>query len=65
MSGFSFHSLIKPLGAATLILLLITFTTGKFRRKIGRRFMKVHNIFAWLTLAAALSHAVLILILFG
>ncbi len=63
MDGFSFHSLIKPLGAATLILLLITVATGQFRRKLGRRFMKTHKIFAWLTVAAALSHAVLIVIL--
>jgi hypothetical protein len=65
MEGFSFYSLIKPLGATALSLLLITAATGLFRRKLGRRFMKVHKIFAWLTVTAALSHAVLIVILFG
>jgi DMSO/TMAO reductase YedYZ heme-binding membrane subunit len=65
MEGFSFVSLIKPLGAIALTLLLITAATGLFRRRLGRRFMKVHKTFAWLTVAAALSHAVLIVILFG
>lgn len=65
MEGFSFYSLIKPLGATALTLLLITAATGLFRRKLGRRFMKVHKAFAWLTVAVGLCHAVLVAILFG
>lgn len=65
MDGFNFVSLIEPLGITALTLLLITVATGLFRRKLGRRFMKVHKTFAWLTVAVALCHGTLVILLFS
>jgi hypothetical protein len=65
MDGFSFVSLIKPLGATALTLLLATAAVGLFRRKLGRRFLRIHKTLAALTVAAALCHAILVMILFG
>jgi phosphoglycerol transferase MdoB-like AlkP superfamily enzyme len=65
MEGFNFFSLIEPLGVITLSLLLITTATGVFRKKLRRRFMTVHKIFAWLTVVFALSHETLVIAFFG
>jgi hypothetical protein len=62
--GFSLFSFIKLLGGCALGLALATFGTGLFRRKLGRRFLKVHKIFAWLTVGFALCHGILVLVLF-
>ena len=62
--GFNAFSLIHPLGIFTLILLLLTACTGIFRRKLKKQFMLVHKILAGLTVAAALSHGILVFILF-
>lgn len=61
---FSLFSLIKPLGICALSLVLMTFGTGLFRRKLGRRFLKVHKVLAWLTVTLALCHGILVLSLF-
>jgi hypothetical protein len=65
MDGFSLSSLIVPLGITALTLLLITAASGLFRRKLGRRFMTVHKIFAWATVAVALCHGTLVMLLFS
>jgi hypothetical protein len=64
-SSFNAFLLIRPLGISALILLLLTACTGVFRKKLKRRFLKIHKILALLTIAVALSHAVLVIILFG
>jgi hypothetical protein len=62
--SLSLISLVRPLGIGALGLLLITFLTGLFRQKLGRRFLKTHKIFAFITVAIALCHGVLGLVLF-
>lgn len=62
--SFSFFSLVKPLGICALSSLLITLLTGLFRRKLGRHFLKVHRISAFLTVIIALFHGILVLMLF-
>jgi len=61
---FSLFSLVRPLGVCALVSVLVTFITGLFRRKIGRRFLKIHKTFAFLTIAFALCHGILVMILF-
>jgi len=61
---FSLVSLVKPLGICALSSLLITFIIGLFRRKLGRRFLKLHMTFAFLTVIIALCHGILVLMLF-
>ena len=62
--SFSLFSLVKPLGITALSCLLVTFLAGLFRRKLGRRFLKIHTMFAMLTVIIALLHGILVLILF-
>ncbi len=64
--GFSLSlvSAVRPLGVCALSSLLITFLTGLFRRKLGRRFVKLHKTFAFLTVGIALCHGLLVLLLF-
>lgn len=64
-TGFKWYSLIEPLGISTLSCLLLTFLAGLFRRKLGRRFKKVHITLATITVGLALSHGLLVLILYG
>ena len=63
-SNISLISFIQPLGICTLGFALVTFTTGLFRRKLGKRFLKVHRAFAWLTVGFALCHGILVSVLF-
>ena len=63
-SGISLFSFVEPLGISALTLVLITFGTGLLRRRLGRRFLKVHKIFAFLTVGVALCHGILVLALF-
>jgi hypothetical protein len=63
-SSISLFSFIKPLGICALGSVLVTFGTGLFRRKLGRRFLKVHRTFAWLTVGLALCHGILVLVFF-
>jgi len=62
--GISLFSFVKPLGICALGSAMVTFGTGLFRRKLGRRFLKVHKTFAWLTVGFALCHGILVLVLF-
>lgn len=62
--AISLVSIVKPLGICALSSLVITFLIGLFRRRLGRRFLKLHRVFAYLTVAIALSHAILVLVLF-
>jgi len=61
---FSLSSFVKPLGISALTLVLITFGTGLFRRKLSRRFLKIHKVCAWLAVGLALCHGILVLSLF-
>ena len=61
---FSFFSLVQPLGVCTLGSLVVTFTLGLFRKKLGRRFLKIHMTFALLTIIFALCHGILVLVLY-
>lgn len=65
MEGFNFASLIEPLGITALTLLLITASTGLFRRKLGRRFLTVHKVLAAMTVAVALCHGILVITVFS
>jgi hypothetical protein len=63
-SGISLFSVVRPLGICALSSVLVTFGTGLFRRKLGKRFLRVHRTFAWLTMGLALCHGILVLALF-
>ncbi len=62
--GISLFSVVQPLGICALSSALVTFGTGLFRRKLGKRFLKVHRVFAWLTVGFALCHGILVSVLF-
>ena len=62
--AFSWFSLIQPLGIATLSLVVLTFLTGLLRRKLRRKFLKIHLPLAILAVILGLSHGLLILILY-
>ena len=62
--AFSPLRLVKPLGICALSLLVLTGLSGVFRRKLGRRFIRVHSILAVLTLLVAVCHGTLVLVLF-
>jgi hypothetical protein len=63
--SFSLSSLIVPLGIATLSFVSATFLTGLFRRKLGRRFLKLHLHLAVISIVLGLTHGILVFILFG
>jgi len=46
MSAVTLFSLVKPLGIATLTFVNATLLTGLFRRKLGRKFLKLHILLA-------------------
>ena len=62
--GFSALTLIEVLGVCALASLLITFLTGLFRRKLGRKFLVVHRFFAWQTVMLAFIHGITVMIVF-
>jgi hypothetical protein len=62
--SLSLISLVRPLGIGALGLLLITFLTGLFRRRLGRRFLGIHKTFAFITVVIGLVHGLLVLVLF-
>jgi hypothetical protein len=64
-NSFSFVSLIRPLGIATLCFVFITVATGLFRRQLRRAFLKVHLLFAIIACLLALAHGILVFVLFG
>jgi biotin transporter BioY len=63
--SLSLFSLVRPLGIATLSFVSVTFLTGLFRRKLRRRFLKIHLILAIISVILGLSHGILVLVLFG
>ena len=64
-TGFSWFSLVEPLGISALTCVLITFGTGLLRRRLRTRFLRVHRVFAWLAVGLGLVHGILVLTLFG
>ena len=40
--AFSWYSMVKPLGIATLSLLSLTFVTGLLRKKLRKKFLNIH-----------------------
>lgn len=63
--AFSWFSLVKPAGIATLSVVSLTFLTGLLRKKLKRKFLKVHLPLAIAAVALGLSHGLLVLILYG
>lgn len=61
--GSQLYSLVKPLGVATYLSLVITVLLGLVRRKLHHRFLIIHRSFAVLAIVLATAHAILILIL--
>ncbi|HUT28733.1 MAG TPA: hypothetical protein VMX13_02990 [Sedimentisphaerales bacterium] len=64
-AGFSLYSLIEPLGITTLGCVICTFLTGLVRRKLGRRFLKVHLVLGIISVILGVTHGTLVLILLG
>ena len=62
--AFSWFSLVQPLGIATLSLVGLTFLTGLLRKKLRRKFLKIHLPLAIATVTLGLSHGLLIFILY-
>ncbi|MHC4424596.1 MAG: hypothetical protein ACYSYV_00705 [Planctomycetota bacterium] len=63
-STFSWFSLVRPLGIATLCFVCATFLTGLFRRKLRVRFLKIHLPLAITALILGLTHGLLVFILY-
>ena len=63
--SFSLFSLVKPLGIATLSFVFATFLAGVFRRKLGRRFLKIHLSLAIISIILGLTHGILVFVLYG
>ncbi len=57
-------SLIKFFGICALICVSATFLSAMFRRKLARRFLKIHKVLGWLTVIFALVHGLGMLMLF-
>jgi hypothetical protein len=51
-----------PLGITTYSLLVLTLCTGLLRRKLKRRFLKIHTPLAFTALAVATLHALTVLL---
>lgn len=54
--GFQVYRLVRPLGIATLISLVLTLIAGLLRQKLRWRFFAIHRFLAFLTLALAILH---------
>lgn len=65
ISTITLFSLIKPLGIATLSFVCATLLTGLFRRKLGRKFLKLHLLLAVTSVILGFTHCILVLVLFG
>jgi hypothetical protein len=62
--AFSWFSLVKPLGIATLSVVGLTFLTGMFRKRLRTRFLKIHLPLAATALTLGLAHGLLVFILY-
>ncbi len=63
-STFSWFSLIQPFGLTTLSLVVLTFLTGLLRKKLRRKFLKIHLPLAIAALSFGLTHGLLVFILY-
>ncbi|UCE99170.1 MAG: hypothetical protein JSV82_08340 [Planctomycetota bacterium] len=63
--SFSVFFMVEPLGIATLTFVSATLLTGLFRRKLGRRFLKLHLTLAIISVILGFTHGILVLVLFG
>jgi hypothetical protein len=63
-SSITLFSFVEPMGISALSCVLVTFATGLFRRRLGKRFLMIHRVFAWLTVGLALFHGALVLTFF-
>ncbi len=63
--SFSLFSLVRPMGIATLSFVCATFLTGLFRRKLGRRFLKIHLSLAIVSIILGLTHGILVFVLYS
>jgi|SRR3989304_8453454 len=63
--AIGWFSIVKPVGIAALSSVCLTFLTGLFRRKLGRRFRRIHVTLATIAVILGLSHGLLVFVLFG
>ena len=61
-TGWRLYRFTGPLGIATFSLLVLTLSTGLLRRKLKRRFLKIHKPLAFATGAVAMLHALTVLL---
>lgn len=61
-SGWRLYRFTGSLGIATFSLLFLTFCTGSLRRKLKRRFLKIHKPLAFAAVAVAILHALTVLL---
>ncbi len=64
-SSFTLFSFVKPLGIATFSFVFVTFLAGLFRRKLGRRFIKIHLTLAIISIILGFTHGILVFVLYG
>ncbi len=60
--GSSLSGLIEPLGIVTLVLLATTLTVGLLMKKNRRVLFPLHRTLAFITLASAVFHGLLVLL---
>ena len=60
----NFAKLIVPLGITTYVFLATTILLALFRKKIKQKWFLLHRISAFITIALATIHFVLILIIY-
>jgi len=58
-----FSELVKPLGIATYACVLLTFLVGLFRAKLKLK-LKHHKALAWLAVALASLHGLLVILVY-
>jgi len=63
--SFSLFSLVRPLGIATLSFVSATSLTGLFRRKLSRRFLKIHLPLAIISVILGFTHGILVFVLYS
>jgi hypothetical protein len=63
-SSFSLSSLVRPLGITTLCFVSATFLAGLFRRKLRRRFLKIHLPLAIISIILGFTHGILVFIVY-
>jgi len=61
---FSLSAIVVPLGMCTICFVTTTFLSGLLRRKLGRRFLKIHLLLAVISVVLGLLHGLLVFVLF-